>query len=309
MGSPESTAPPISGWARMSPSWSRAEPVVESTWMLRGRARSWPAASHGNGKSQRLPSRRFSRRRVRPTGTSESLNQSRMELGALICAPRTPNCAACPVQTICIARKENLQEQLPNLGKRPAATKRRFIAFVVKQNGKFLVRQRPAGVVNAHLWEFPNVEVGARVCDPQQIATDEAPRSNGSANSTKALRLTEPRSAAKELSLKLTSTKPLVVIKHSITRYRITLEAWRAELANPPGAPVSDPARSKTTTRNPLGRRPALRGRWLARAELKQLAFTSAHKKILDHLPKFVSGGTPPRPLPGGEQRPEAHAK
>ena len=44
------------------------------------------------------------------------LNQSLMELGALICTPRSPNCATCPVQKLCIARKENLQEQLPNLG-------------------------------------------------------------------------------------------------------------------------------------------------------------------------------------------------
>ena len=44
---------------------------------------------------------------------------------------------------------------------------RRFIAFVVERNGKFLVRQRPAGVVNAHLWEFPNVEIGARLSEPR----------------------------------------------------------------------------------------------------------------------------------------------
>ncbi len=52
----------------------------------------------------------------------------------------------------------NRTEELPNLGKREAATVRRFIAFVIKHKGKFLVRQRPAGVVNAHLWEFPNIE-------------------------------------------------------------------------------------------------------------------------------------------------------
>jgi adenine-specific DNA glycosylase len=209
------------------------------------------------------------------------LNQSLMELGALICTPRLPNCSVCPVRKICIARKENLQEQLPNLGKREAATKRRFVAFVVEQHGKFLVRQRPAGVVNAHLWEFPNVEVGARVCDPQQIATYEEVPSNGSANSNKALRLTEPRSAAKQLSLKLTSTKPLVVIKHSITRYRITLEAWRAELVmNPPAREDARPTESIVKRKA----RPALRGEWRTRAELHTLAFTSAHKKILTAL-------------------------
>ena len=156
------------------------------------------------------------------------LNQSLMELGALICSPRSPDCAACPAQGLCVARKENLQDQLPNLGKRAAATERRFIAFVVERDGKFLVRQRPDGVVNAQLWEFP---------------TDEFGWTDG--------------------CFKLSSTKPLCVIKHSITRYRITLEVWRAELEN---------SRAKRD------------GRWLTLPRLHQLAFTSAHKKILANL-------------------------
>ncbi|MEK7781343.1 MAG: NUDIX domain-containing protein, partial [Verrucomicrobiota bacterium] len=172
------------------------------------------------------------------------LTQSLMELGALICTPRSPNCAACPVQKLCIARKENLQEKLPNLTKREAATERRFIAFVVERDGKFLVRQRPEGVVNAHLWEFPNAETGALACDPQH-------------------------SAAKDLGFRIAATKPLRTIKHSITRYRITLEAWRAE----PTAPSAK-----------------IPGRWLTPKQLHQLAFTSAHKKILANIsPKSQS--------------------
>jgi A/G-specific adenine glycosylase len=187
------------------------------------------------------------------------LNQSLMELGALICTPRSPQCDICPAQKLCIARKQNLQEQLPNLGKREAATERRFIAFIVERNGKFLVRQRPEGIVNAHLWEFPNVEVGARVCDPQH--------------------------AAKKLAFQTACKKPLCTIKHSITRYRITLEAWRAELANfPNGAPVSDPARIKSSVRNTPGKRLALQGKWHSLTRLHRLAFTSAHKKILASL-------------------------
>ena len=181
---------------------------------------------------------RHATRNTQHASPCSHLNQSLMELGALICTPRCPNCAACPVQKLCVARKENLQDQLPNLAKREAATERRFIAFVVEHNNKFLVRQRPEGVVNAHLWEFPNIEVGAQVCDPQH-------------------------SAAKELGFNTTAAKSLFTIKHSITRYRITLEAWPAEL----GA---------STAKIP--------GHWLSPRQLHQLAFTSAHKKILASL-------------------------
>jgi A/G-specific adenine glycosylase len=70
------------------------------------------------------------------------LNQSLMELGALICTPRQPKCEACPLNKLCIAAKTGRQEQLPNLGKRAAPTARRFLAFVIERDGKFLVRQR-----------------------------------------------------------------------------------------------------------------------------------------------------------------------
>jgi A/G-specific adenine glycosylase len=164
-------------------------------------------------------------------------NQSLMELGALICLPRSPQCETCPVSKLCVARKLKLQEQLPNLGKRTKTTARRFVAFVLEHDGKFLVRQRPDGIVNGHLWEFPNVEVGARHSGPQR--------------------------AKVELGLNGLKTSSLYTIKHSITRYRITLEAYRAEVP---------------------GRTPALPGTWLSLTKLHKLAFSSAHKKILNQI-------------------------
>lgn len=204
------------------------------------------------------------------------LNQSLMELGALICTPRSPQCDVCPVSRHCVARKRGLQEQLPNLCKREAATARRFIAFVVERDGKFLVRQRPAGVVNAHLWEFPNVEI---------VAADGRARPSVRAASRQLENGAQRTDAPHQTSdFRITSTQPLCTIKHSITRYRITLEVWRAELASSNGALVSDPARSKTAARNAPGRRPALQGEWHTLAHLHQLAFTSAHRKLLRAL-------------------------
>src|ERR1043165_3406992 len=167
------------------------------------------------------------------------LNQSLMELGALICTPRTPRCERCPVNRLCVARCRGLQEKLPRRGERETTTARYFIAFVVERRGKLLVRQRPAGVVNAHLWEFPNVEIGARQSGPQRVA------------------------AAHRAGFHFPGTKPVTTIRHSITRYRITLEAHRAELASSPPKPD---------------------GRWLSRRQLGRLAFSSAHKRILAQL-------------------------
>jgi len=184
------------------------------------------------------------------TGACSALNQSLMELGALICTPRNPQCLICPVQKLCIALKENRVEELPNPGKREATTARHFIAFAIEHHGKFLVRQRPAGVVNAHLWEFPNVEVGARSGGAQQVVAE-----------FNALRIAGPRAEA---------LTPLCTLKHSITRYRITLEAFSVSLEKIPSP--------KT-------------GVWKTPAQVRKLAFTAAHKKLASAAAKSILSG------------------
>ena len=168
------------------------------------------------------------------------LNQSLMELGALVCTSRNPQCAVCPAKRLCVAFKQNRVDELPNLGKRAAATARRFVAFVMERRGKFLVRQRPENVVNAHLWEFPNVEA------------------NGYPTSAADIFKAQFGFVPPEL-------QPLPVVKHSITRYRITLEAFRVSLKKPVKAG---------------------QGTWLAQSQLDSLAFTSAHRKICTRLQK-----------------------
>ena len=163
-----------------------------------------------------------------------------MELGALICTPRAPRCGACPVAKHCVAYRQDRVGGLPNLGRRIRPTPRRFAAFVTENGGRFLVRQRPAGVVNAHLWEFPNVELPSEDADLKQAAR-------------------------RALGVRPEKLEPLGTVKHTITRYRITLEAYRV---------MGDHA-------DPI---PAGKGRWLDRNRLRQLAFTSAHKIILRRL-------------------------
>ena len=179
------------------------------------------------------------------------LNQSLMELGALLCTPRDPKCGACPISRNCFAFRHQRTDEFPNLGKRPSATARRFAAFVVENRGKFLVRQRPAGVVNAHLWEFPNLELNGAPLKPT-LAAREA------------------------LGFIPKNVKSLCTIKHTITRYRITVEAFSASL------PVGQSCRSAPSSRHaPPARDESL---WLRLSELHKLGFPSAHKKILEAL-------------------------
>ncbi len=134
-----------------------------------------------------------------------ALNQALMELGALVCTPRSPQCGTCPLRRRCDARMTQRTGSLPNLGPRAAATDRQVVAFVFERAGKFLVRQRPAHGVNRQLWEFPNHEV------------------NGERQDAATLLAEHQRVGA-------VKAQPLVEVRHSITRYRIALRAFHVEL-------------------------------------------------------------------------------
>ena len=200
-----------------------------------------------------------------------------MELGALVCASRQPRCDACPIREQCVARRQERVLELPDLGRRVRATPRRFVAFVVRHRNRFLVRQRPAGVVNAHLWEFPNVELG-----PAQACHQNDAGAVGRARSSRPGVATPPDSLEADLQPALSpitvslaalgalgvvpeALEPLCTIRHSITRYRITLTVYQAGGLRPHGVPPA-------------------KGQWLARNELSGLAFASAHKQILRRL-------------------------
>jgi A/G-specific adenine glycosylase len=132
---------------------------------------------------------------------ASAFNQAMMELGALVCTPRKPLCGDCPLKGRCTARKENKVETIPALAKRAAATKRRFIGFIIAWRGEVFVQRRPSGEVNAGFWEFPNWQAD----DPAMQPADLAKAS---------------------LAFGQVALEPLCTINHSITRYRNRLEMF-----------------------------------------------------------------------------------
>ena len=80
-------------------------------------------------------------------------NQALMDLGALICTPKTPDCAACPVARHCAARAADAAEDFP---RRPAPVPRAeedWCVALVLLDGRLLVRKRPRGLLGG-LYEF-----------------------------------------------------------------------------------------------------------------------------------------------------------
>lgn len=86
-------------------------------------------------------------------------NQAMMELGATICLPRTPRCAACPVAPFCEAYQTGRQHELPVKSGKPAARRISLQVAIAASEGKVLLRRRaPTEPLMAGFWELPAPE-------------------------------------------------------------------------------------------------------------------------------------------------------
>lgn len=90
-----------------------------------------------------------------PAGKAGDFNQALMDLGALICTPRKPQCARCPLADLCQANALGVQEERPVQLPRAATPHYTVTAAVILRAGKVLLTRRPANGLLGGLWEFP----------------------------------------------------------------------------------------------------------------------------------------------------------
>lgn len=90
-------------------------------------------------------------------------NQAMMEFGALQCKPKSPACQICPLQLGCYARQHQKVEALPVKLKTVKVKERWFNYFVALKDGHILTKQRKAGDVWQHLYDFPLIETAQAV--------------------------------------------------------------------------------------------------------------------------------------------------
>lgn len=82
------------------------------------------------------------------------LAQALMDLGAGPCSPKA-QCLFCPLQSFCVAFKEDKVALLPKTKKKPPL-KRRFAAVLVNESDRgFALRRRPAGGLWSGFYELP----------------------------------------------------------------------------------------------------------------------------------------------------------
>jgi A/G-specific adenine glycosylase len=98
-------------------------------------------------------------------------NQAMMELGATICAPRSPQCLLCPVAKFCRARKLGIQELIPEKRKKRATVGVLLAAAVlVDERSKCILLPPPKNSTEkataddiptlvSNMWHFPTTVV------------------------------------------------------------------------------------------------------------------------------------------------------
>jgi A/G-specific adenine glycosylase len=86
------------------------------------------------------------------------LNQSLMELGAMVCTPLNPKCKSCPIMTLCEGVQTNIQEFLPVKTKNKSKVSMSMEVAWVTYKEKIMLTRRPEEGMLGGLWGFPIVE-------------------------------------------------------------------------------------------------------------------------------------------------------
>jgi A/G-specific adenine glycosylase len=94
-----------------------------------------------------------------PQDGAGDFNQALMEIGALICVPGgAPKCQACPLNTLCLASREGLTEEIPVKAAKKGRRVEEKTVFLIEYNGSIAIRKRPDTGLLAGLYEYPNTD-------------------------------------------------------------------------------------------------------------------------------------------------------
>jgi len=188
-----------------------------------------------------------------------AFNQALMELGALVCTPAAPACTRCPLARRCVAHRRGLQHRIPRKARPPRIQVVREVAVAVWKANQVLVVQRPDGGRWGGMWELPHCEVA-----PAQ---------------------TPARAAAAllaQLGLRAKLGPELATVRHSVTRFRITLVCLEAVLRGGTFRPGAYPT-----------------GRWVAPARLAEFPLSRPQRRLAQALSRphplqLLPGRRPP---------------
>ncbi len=181
---------------------------------------------------------------VLPSGEVGLFNQALMELGSAVCRGRAPLCEECPAGSLCEARRQGVQNEIPRAKPRPQFEDVSEAAVLVRHRGRVLVIQWPEGRRWAGLWDFPRVVIkGGKPAEVRRELVENVQQMTGVT-----IALGEHRKT----------------IRHGVTRFRITLDCYDAKYVSQHGGGEG------------------LAQKWTRLAELEHLPLSSTGRKLVE---------------------------
>ena len=104
-----------------------------------------------------LPLRSSDENRIE--GGIEVYTQALMDLGATVCTRGRPRCAVCPLQSNCIAWRDNRTDTLPAPRPRKMLPEKETVLLLLVRQGKIFLEKRPAPGIWGGLWSLPEMPV------------------------------------------------------------------------------------------------------------------------------------------------------
>lgn len=101
-----------------------------------------------------------------PTERVADYTQAMMDLGALLCTPRQPRCASCPLVDGCSAHRQGRVSELPaSRPRRDIPTRTTRMLLLRTADGEVLMERRPPIGIWGGLWSFPECPPGHDIVD------------------------------------------------------------------------------------------------------------------------------------------------
>jgi A/G-specific adenine glycosylase len=241
-----------------------------------------------------------------PEDRASDFNQALMELGALVCTPKSPSCLTCPVMAYCAGRIEGMEMQLPIKSKsKPPRPELRYVALVEgtgEHAGKVLVRRRPDTGLLAKMWELPHVLAEQKKRNSNQKDTDKKATDKKSTDTKKAAdikannKLSENNSSqliidalASPLDAELFTAgfpaklnQHFMNIEHIFSHILWEMHVFQyVEIQQAEQALIAVAEHQETYDVNHLGDE-SLEYRWITQADMESLTFPNVFLKILN---------------------------
>ena len=186
-------------------------------------------------------------KKLLPSGKGREFNQALMDLGGLICTPKKPDCAICPVSAHCLAYLGDFVEDRPRKKAKQPLIEIEMATGILLHRDHIFIQQRYDNDIWGGLWEFP----GGRLEEGE--TPEEAVQ----------------REYGEETGFRVEVCSKVTTVVHFYTKYRVILHCFRCGLRQESQLPDLQAAQAY---------------HWVKEKQLENYGFPAGHRKFIEYI-------------------------